>query len=63
VVCEEQASSWAYRGDSEKELKEWREKSAVKKGWLRYSPDPDDYDPMCWTCHARKDVHEARSRA
>ena len=63
LICDEPATSWAYRGGSERELKEWREVSPVKTGWLRYSPDPADYDPLCWACHARKDVLEARSRA
>lgn len=62
VICSEEASSWAYRGGSDKELTEWREGGVVKAGLRRYSPDPADYDPMCWSCHARKDVAEARSR-
>ena len=63
LVCEQPAASWAYRGNSPRELREWRDVSPVKSGWLRYSPDPADYDPLCWRCHARKDILEARARA
>lgn len=63
LICGGQATSWAYRGGSPLELWEWREDSLVKKGWLRYSPDPADYDPLCRSCHARKDVLEAKTRA
>lgn len=61
VICQEPAQSWAYRGGSPKELIEERPNNPIKQR-VRYSPDPDDYDPMCWACHARKDYAEAPSR-
>lgn len=60
--CGGEAHSWAYRGGSPMELIEERPDSLIKKT-VRYSPDPDDYDPMCWSCHARKDIAEAQTRA
>lgn len=56
LVCGGEATSWAYRGDSPKELTEDRGPKALIKRVVRYSPDPDDYDPMCWSCHVRKDL-------
>jgi hypothetical protein len=63
VTCDGEAHSWAYRGGSPKELVEevgpghrFKPEGAL----LRYSPDPADYDPMCWSCHARKDIAERR---
>ena len=64
IECGKPAHSWAYRGNSPEELTFYRPEgeSHVKTGLLRYSPNPDDYDPMCWACHSRKDVLEARTR-
>ena len=59
--CGGEAHSWAYRGGSEKELVEDRGPSAHVQ-IVRYSPDPADYDPMCWGCHGRKDRAEALAR-
>ncbi len=61
IICDGEAHAWAYRGGSDKELtQEAGPGHRFKKadGILRYSPDPDDYDPMCWSCHARKDLAE-----
>lgn len=60
--CGQPADSWAYRGSSPLEQVEERPTNHIKKV-VRFSPDPADYDPMCWSCHARKDAAEARSRA
>ena len=65
IGCDEPASSWAYRGDSPRERTEAARpghKWKAPDGVLRYSPDPADYDPMCWRCHARKDIAAARAR-
>lgn len=56
--CGGEAQSWAYRGGSSKELVEDRGPGAKVKRIVRYSPDPADYDPMCWSCHVRKDLAE-----
>lgn len=63
LVCGSRATAWAYRGDSPNEQTEWREEGEFKTGLLRYSPDPDDYDPLCWSCHIRKDLAQAKARA
>lgn len=60
--CGNQADSWAYRGGAELELIEERPSNHIKKT-VRYSANPADYDPMCWSCHARKDAAEARREA
>lgn len=60
--CGRPADSWAYRGGSPLEQVEERPTNHIKKV-VRFSPDPADYDPMCWSCHARKDAAEAASRA
>lgn len=59
--CQGEAHSWAYRGGSDKELTQAagpNHRFKPADGILRYSPDPADYDPMCWSCHARKDLAE-----
>lgn len=60
-VCLGEAHSWAYRGGSDKELIEARPGNPIQEV-ARYSPDPADYDPMCWSCHARKDLAESKNR-
>lgn len=62
AVCGGEADSWAYRGGSSRELVEDRGTGALVRQ-CRYSPDPDDYDALCWPCHARKDRAEALARA
>jgi hypothetical protein len=59
--CGGEAQSWAYRGGSDKELTEDRGPKALIKRVVRYSPDPGDYDPMCWACHVRKDLAQGVS--
>lgn len=54
-VCGNEAQSWSYRGGSTKELVQERPESLIKKV-VKYSPDPDDYDPLCWSCHVRRDL-------
>jgi len=45
--CGGPARQWAYQG-SDQEL--------VNEAGLRYSENPDDYAPMCSSCHKRLDV-------
>lgn len=63
ISCGGEAHSWAYRGGSSKELTETVGANHLFKAegaLLRYSPDPADYDPMCWACHVKKDLAERR---
>lgn len=55
LVCGSEAQSWSYRGGSSKELVEERPNNLIKKV-VKYSPDPEDYDPLCWSCHVRRDL-------
>ena len=47
VACGERAAEWAYTGDDPDEL--------VDDRGLRYSLDQSRYEPMCHTCHVRRD--------
>lgn len=64
AVCEQQASQWAYRGDSEYEQHETYEKVARQGGpqqaVRRWSADVYAYDPLCVPCHIARDK-EART--
>lgn len=51
-TCGKQAGHWSYRGGSPRERVQLKGYGA---GCL-YSPDPSDYDPMCVSCHKRKDM-------
>lgn len=65
IDCGKSATSWSYRGNSPRERTQqagpghrWKAADEL----LRFSPDPDDYDPMCWACHARRDLAQAAER-
>lgn len=52
--CGAPAQEWAYLHGSAKELTEQR-KIFGKLALVAYSPDPDDYAPMCIPCHRTLD--------
>lgn len=56
--CGEPAEEWAYRGESPTEQEGTRTRRrrgvpyTIRSTW---SGNPDDYDPLCRRCHARRD--------
>lgn len=50
--CGEQAEQWAYRHGSPKERTESTPGYKIMK---RYSPDVNDYMPLCVSCHIKYD--------
>jgi hypothetical protein len=48
VICDGPARDWALRHGCER--------LEGSEGW--YSPDPQDYDPMCRRCHIAYDTKE-----
>ena len=50
IRCEAPANTWAYRHDSSHE-QIGTTNSNGKRLQVRFSPDPMDYVPMCWSCH------------
>lgn len=62
IRCGGVARDWAYRGGCPREMT-YVVSEAVLGGPMshmagkevRYSPDPDRYDPMCRSCHTKRD--------
>lgn len=55
--CGQPAEQWSYRGDSPREQEGWHTITGRKRRdvWVRWSPDPADYDALCVRCHSERD--------
>lgn len=61
IDCGAQASEWSYRGDDPDELTTEPIVRREHPG-LRYSVNPEFYEPRCTPCHRRKDDSLTRRR-
>lgn len=50
-LCGEPATEWAYQHTGSPELRD-------ENGGAPHSADPDDYEPMCGSCHKRLDIEK-----
>lgn len=55
--CGGPAEQWSYRGGAEVELYEIVPGPRREPIEAAYSPDPEDYDPRCMSCHVRYDCY------
>lgn len=65
LICEcgDTAEQWAYNHSCPRELVELRfDPRSGDYREMRYSPDPNSYDPMCRTCHTKRDNLVSRER-
>lgn len=56
IECGEQAQEWAYMGGGGDWELTTRPDLRREHPGLKYSLDPDHYEPMCKRCHRRKDL-------
>ena len=58
IDCGNSAVEWSYNHSSAKELAGLRAMPRSRDRVVAYSPDPDDYDPRCKSCHVKFDARD-----
>lgn len=61
--CDSPAVDWSYRGTSPVEQQGWSSvrdrRRSVTRQWVAWSGYIHDYDPLCRSCHTRRDRKQA----